>query len=320
MKLICFMQRTNHDCLLAVCPSYITKHMKQSLLFLFCVLLCLHGTAQPGNQTVLGQTDSIQSKLLKEKRKFYVHVPASAAGKEGAKKRYPVMYLFDADAQFAAATSMMQYLSTNYNTRCPEMIVVGILHPDRRKDLTPTRVTTDPPFSEPGTYKTTGGGEPFIAFIEQELMPYIDRHYPTQPHKLLVGHSLGGLTVMQIFVHHTHLFNSYICIDPSMWWDNQTLLKETKLALENRRFEGTALYLGIANTMKKGMDLTKLRTDTTDDTMHMRSILTLQRYLENNKQNGLKYQGKYYQDDTHMSVPFITEYEALRFLFSDEAK
>ena len=125
---------------------------------------------------------------------------------------------------------------------------------------------------------------------------------------------------MQIFVHHTHLFDSYVCIDPSMWWDNQTLLKETKLALEKRNFQGKALYLGIANTAEKGMSIDNVVTDTTDETMHMRSILKLQSYFENNKQNGLKYKGNYYKEDTHMSVPFITEYDALHFIFGDELK
>jgi predicted alpha/beta superfamily hydrolase len=230
------------------------------------------------------------------------------------------VYLLDADAQFASTTSMIQYLSTHYNTRCPEMIVVGILHPDRRKDLTPTHVAADPPFWAPGTSKTTGGGEAFIAFMEQELMPYIDQHYPTQPDKMLIGHSLGGLTMMQIFVHHTRLFTSYICIDPSMWWDNQTLLKETKRALASRRFHGTSLYLGIAHTADKRIDLKQVGTDTTEDTMHMRSILTLQRYLETNKHNGLNYRGKYYQNESHMSVPLITTYEALHFIFGEGLK
>jgi predicted alpha/beta superfamily hydrolase len=200
------------------------------------------------------------------------------------------------------------------------MIVVGILHSDRRKDLTPTHVRLDPPFWAAGASKTSGGGESFIAFIEKELIPYIDKHYPTQPYKTLIGHSLGGLAAMQIFVHHTHLFNSYICIDPSMWWDKQKLLKETKSALEKRNFKGTTLYLGIANTADHNWDINRVLLDTTKETMHMRGVLTLQRYFESNTQNGLKYQGKYYQDDSHMSVPFITEYEALHFIYSDGLK
>jgi len=289
--------------------------MNRFILFLAGIVCCFRGAAQPGNQLVLGHPDSLRSTILQENRKFYVHVPASAASPAAAKKRYPVVYLFDADAQFAAATSMMQYLSTNYNTLCPEMIVVGLLHADRRKELTPTHMTADPPFGPAGSSKTSGGGEAFIAFLEQELLPYIDQRYPTQPRKLLIGHSLGGLAVMQIFVHHTHLFDSYVCIDPSMWWDHQTLLKETKRALETRRFAGKALYLGIAHTADEGMAVAAVRIDTSAATLHMRSILTLQRYFEQNPQNGLKYRGKYYPADSHMSVPFITQYEALRFLF-----
>jgi predicted alpha/beta superfamily hydrolase len=294
--------------------------MNRFLLFLASVVLCFRGAAQPGNQLVLGHPDSLRSTILQETRKFYVHLPAGATGPAATRKRYPVMYLFDADAQFAAATSMMQYLSTNYNTLCPEMIVVGLLHADRRKDLTPTHVRANPPFWPAGASRTSGGGEAFIAFLEQELLPYIDQRYPTQPRKLLLGHSLGGLAVMQIFVHHPHLFAAYVCLDPSMWWDHQTLLKEAKQALETRRFDGTSLYLGIAHTAGERMDLPAVLTDTTAATLHMRSVLALQRYLEHNPHNGLKYQGKYYPADTHMSVSFIAEYEALRFLFGAEPK
>jgi predicted alpha/beta superfamily hydrolase len=293
--------------------------MNRFILFLLGVFGCFPGAAQPGNQMVLGHLDSLRSAILQENRKFYVHVPTSTAG-QAATQRYPVVYLFDADAQFATAASMIQYLSTNYNTLCPQMIVVGLLHPDRRKDLTPTHVAADPPFWAAGASKTTGGGEPFIEFLEQELLPYIDQHYPTQPRKLLIGHSLGGLAVMQIFVHHTRLFDSYICLDPSMWWDNQALLKETKRALETRRFPGTSLYLGIAHTADKGVDVATVLADTTAATLHMRSVLTLQRYFDHNPHNGLKYRGKYYPDDSHMSVPLIAEYDALRFLFGPGLK
>lgn len=96
---------------------------------------------------------------------------------------------------------------------------------------------------------------------------------------------------------------------------NKGLLIEAKDALEKRSFQGTSLYLGIANTAPYGMDINKVAADTTIGTKHMRNILKLQGYFEGNKQNGLRYQGKYYETDSHMSVPFITEYDALHFLF-----
>ena len=290
--------------------------MKHFLFFISFVGLTFICKAQPGNQLVLGKKDSIQSKILDTKRFFYVHMPTVDSSTGAAIKRYPVAYLFDADAQFASTVSMIQFLSTHYNSVCPEMIVVGIFQENRRKELTPTHAEVIPPYWDSVSTKSSGGGEQFISFIEKELMPYIDGHYPTQPYKMLIGHSLGGLTVMQTFVHHTKLFNSYICIDPSMWWDNQTLLKEAKEAIEKRRFAGTSLYLGFANTVDDDIKIKNIQADTTFDTKHMRSILKLQGYLDKNKQNGLTYKGNYYANDSHMSVPFITEYDALHFLFN----
>ena len=92
-------------------------------------------------------------------------------------------------------------------------------------------------------------------------MPYIDAHYPTEPYKMLVGHSLGGLIVMQTLVHHSNLFNSYICIDPSMWYDKQTLLKESRQVLADDKFQRTSLFLGIANTMADSMTVDKVVKD-----------------------------------------------------------
>jgi hypothetical protein len=151
--------------------------------------------------------------------------------------------------------------------------------------------------------------------MEKELMPHIEAKYPAAPYKILIGHSFGGLAVMQAFTHHNHLFNAYIAIDPSMWWDKEKLLKQVQQVLTEKKFEGKSLYLGIANTMDEGMDISKVEKDTSGDTQHIRSILALQASLEKNKQNGLKYKGKYYPDDSHGSVPLITEYDALRFFF-----
>lgn len=287
------------------------------LLFTFSLIaLMIHGKAQTDNRIVIGKIDSIQSSILNEKRKIWVYVPGGGAIDIYSKQRYPVVYLLDGDGHFSSVVGMIQQLSTvNGNMICPEMIVVGITNTDRTRDLTPTHIDVDPPYMDSASAKTSGGGEKFISFIEKELMPYIESNYPTEPYKMLIGHSFGGLTVMQTFVHHTKLFNSFICIDPSMWWDKQNLLKESKKILINNKFQGTSLFLGIANTMPEGMNINKVLNDTSVETRHIRSILKLRSYFEQNKQNSLKFQSKYYNDDSHGSVPLITEYDALHFLF-----
>lgn len=286
--------------------------MKKTILFIaFCLLTNLVFTQgkEDKQNIVIGKTDSIQSKILGEQRKIWVHVP------DGANQKYPVVYLLDGDAHFSSVVGMIQQLSTiNGNTICPKMIVVGINNTDRMRDLSTSHVSSDPLMDSTMT-KTTGGGENFTAFIEKELIPYIDSVHPAAPYRILIGHSLGGLIVINTLINHPNLFNSYISIDPSMWWDNGKLLKQTQNDLAEKKFDGKSLYLGIANTMEEGMDIKNVQNDTTVDSRHIRNILILQAAFEKNKQNGLKYRGKYYPDDTHGSAPLITEYDALRFFF-----
>ncbi|WP_158799404.1 alpha/beta hydrolase-fold protein [Pedobacter sp. L105] len=288
--------------------------MKKLILLVFTAFFSLCALAQKDNKVTIGTIDSIQSKILNEQRKIWVYVPNSWTA--DSKQRYPVVYLLDGDDHFNSVVSMIQYLSqAGGNTICPEMIVVGIPNTDRIRDLTPTHVNAAPPYTDSLMLKTTGGGERFVSFIEKELIPRIDSLYPTQPYKILTGHSFGGLTVMNVAINHTKLFNSYICIDPSMWWDQMNLLNTTKKALREKNFSGTTLYLGIANTLREGMDITNVRSDTSKGTRHIRAILNLDQYIKEEKQNGLRYESKYYSNDDHGSVSLITEYDALRFIF-----
>lgn len=291
------------------------------LLFVFTLgFFYVPYLAQKSAEVVsIGKIDSIQSTILNEKRKIWVHIPESFTA--DAKKRYPIVYLLDGDAHFYSVVGMIHQLSAvNGNKICPEMIVVGIPNTNRTRDLTPTHVDVDVPYMDSTLSKPSGGGELFINFMEKELMPYIEAKYPTKPYKILIGHSFGGLLAMQTFVHHNHLFNSYVCIDPSMWWDNQKLLKESQKALANRNFKGKALYLGIANTLDKGMTISKVAQDKSPDSKHIRSILKLKSAFEINNQNGLRYKGKYYPNDSHSSVPLISGYDALHFIFKNWEK
>ena len=112
------------------------------------------------------------------------------------------------------------------------------------------------------------------------------------------------------------MFNAYIAIDPSMWYDKERFLKTTQTKLTAKKYDGTALYLGIANTMGEGMSVEKMKKDTTSDTRHIRSIFALDKFIKANPQNGLRYSSKYYAEDDHGSVPLISEYDGLRFIFS----
>jgi hypothetical protein len=266
-----------------------------------------------------GIRDNIDSKILNEQRRILVYVPASAASEIYTKQLYPVVYLLDGDAvHFAAVVSMINQLSSLFTF--PEMMVVGIPNTDRTRDLTPTPMNDFWQFldfeADSIFLKNSGGGEKFIAFIEKELIPYIDSTYPAAPYRMLIGHSLGGLTVINTLIHHSHLFKDYVAIDPAMSWDNQKLLKEIKTALANNKYPGISLFLGIANTMEPGMDTTQLKKDSSGSSEHIRSIFELRDILSNNRENQLNFAYKYYNDEEHNSLRFIAEYDAFRYFFN----
>ncbi len=133
---------------------------------------------------------------------------------------------------------------------------------------------------------------------------------------MLVGHSLGGLMVVNTLLNRTNLFHAYLAIDPSMWWDNQKLLKRAETELKEKTLAGKTLYLAVANTMEPGMDTIRVRKDTAAATLHIRSIMQFSDALKRNARNGLTWDYKYYPQDGHSAVPLIAEYDALRFIFN----
>lgn len=277
------------------------KNLSLSFLATFFSLIAF---AQTGKKVTIGTFDSIPSKILNEQRKVWVYVPDGYTPE--SKQRYPVVYLLNGEVHFYSVVGMIQQLSqVNGNTVLPEMIVVGIPNTDRTRDLTPTHIESDLPMMDSVSSKTSGGGARFISFIEKELIPHIDATYPTQPYKMLIGHSFGGLTVMDVLTNHSKLFNSYICIDPSMWWDQQDFLKATKKIVREKNFSGTTLYLGIANTMPDGMAIATVQKDVSDETRQIRSILELDKTLKNQKQNLLRFESKFYANDDHGSTPLL---------------
>ena len=192
-------------------------------------------------------------------------------------------------------------------TLYPPMIVVGVLHPARMTDLT---FGTDK--ETPGI---VGNGEKFMLYVEKELMPYIESNYPTAPYKIFIGHSVGGLAVVNTLIHHPYLFNTYISLDGALWWNNQQIVTDAKLILANENYKGKTLFMALANRMESGMDTLAVQKDTTEGTELIRSNLEFIRYVSNNKTNQLRFKHTFYENDDHSSVRLIGEYDALRFIF-----
>ncbi len=289
--------------------------MRKLLVVLVSTLLFNHiGYAQSREAPVaLGFAAKLDSAILKEERKFWVHLPYSATTpKERTPERYPVIYLLDGDSHFNAIVTITEHLSAE--GRMPPTIVVGILHPNRRKDLTVGLDRDDAPDDVLG--QDAGGGPEFMNYLEKELMPYIDSHYATDDYKIFIGHSLGGLSVMHSFVHQANLFNAYVSLDASLWWNKQSVVNEAPKRLRSQDYSGKSLYVAMANRLPKGMNLISVRKDKTEKTSLLRANLDFLDQLKRSAPSGLRYQSKFYPNENHGSLPLIAEYDALRFIFA----
>ncbi len=203
-------------------------------------------TGQPGQTAgskpfVLGRIEEINSVQLAEKRTLNIYLPEGYNASDTL--RYPVIYLLDgsADEDFIHIVGLVQFNNFSWINRVPKSIVVGIANVDRRRDFTyPTTLEADKK-----RFPTTGHSARFIAFMSDELQPFIDQTYKTTTAKTIIGQSLGGLLATEILLKQPHLFDKYIIISPSLWWDNGSLLNQPSALLQPNYTKETAVYIGV---------------------------------------------------------------------------
>jgi predicted alpha/beta superfamily hydrolase len=275
-------------------------------------VLLVPGTAAkaqaPANVVSIGVRDSVWSATLKENRRYLVYTPPSYSDTTILQRRYPVLYLLDGDAHFHSVTGLLQILGTGINGTfvVPEMIVVAIPNTNRGRDMTPTKVDRDAQGRPAPQLASSGGMANFLTFIKSELIPKVEQSYRTAPYRVFVGHSLGGITTINALYTMPETFNAYVAIDPSLWWDNRVLLKQAREKFAKPGLAGRALFVAQANTIQPGDTATNV---------HFNSIVQFNGILEAFNGSGVRYAYKYYPNDSHGSVPMISEYDALRFIF-----
>lgn len=162
---------------------------------------------------------TLYSKVLGEERVLAVVTPASYAT---GQRRYPVLYLTDAEVQMGHTRATVEFLARN--GLMPEMVLVGILNTDRTRDLTPSPGSE----AEQADFPTAGGGEHFLDFIEHELVPAVDARYRTVPARVFAGHSLGGLFGVHALLSRPRLFQAVVAASPSLAWDEAFVLREAQ--------------------------------------------------------------------------------------------
>lgn len=253
----------------------------------------------------IGKKYSVHSKVLKEERQYWVSLPNSYDA-DSKKQHYPVLYLLDGDSHFQSASGIVQYMSGGISCQIPEMIVVAILNTDRTRDLTPSDSKTGISGKQEPSLKSSGGGDTFLKFLRDELFPQIDSKFHTLPARILVGHSLGGLLAIHTLLAEPEMFQSYIAIDPSLWWDNQLLMRHAKTRIPTIRKLRKTLYVSSANTPRI----------LTNHPIKMRTaIRKFVKTLEAAQSVDFRLGFQYFNAEDHASVPLLSLYHGLIYIF-----
>ena len=197
--------------------------MKKTFFFLLITILifsCRHRGVLYNDPIPLHDSLRISSQFVNEDRLINIWTPPNY---KFSTDSFPVLYMPDGgiNEDFPhIANTLEALLSEN---KIPPFILVGIENTERGRDLTG--------FSEAEYDKQfcpiTDGAKDFRAFISEELMPEINKKYRTTNRKGIIGESLAGLFVMETFFTKPNTFNFYIAMDPSLWWNNHYLAKNS---------------------------------------------------------------------------------------------
>lgn len=261
-----------------------------------------------------GKKFILESKILNEKRTYWVKLPASYSNKKYDKQSYPVMYVLDGKSAFSPILGVVSFMSEkeSVNFQIPEMIVVGVDTENRLKDLTPNPTTKMPDGQEAKTESQKlmmaggGGGETFFKFLTEELFAKIESDYRTIPYRVYVGHSLGGLTTAYTLLKHPGIFNGYFSIDGSLWWDSGKCIREASVDLRNFKSKTIQrVYISVIDSTQAGAG----------NRFHIQSIHRFDKALKDYAPLNVQAKLEVIKDTDHSSIPLLSWYNGLRYIF-----
>ncbi|WP_128331055.1 alpha/beta hydrolase [Apibacter sp. HY039] len=271
--------------------------MKAFVIFI-CFLSSFGLNAQ--ESIIIGEKYKIYSQILNEEREFWVYTPPEY--KKGSSE-YPVIYLIDGETNFHSLVAIQKAFTKGMYNYMPESIIIGIVNTDRTRDLTPSKSFLKR--DEKVFFENSGGAVNFHNFLIKELRPYINTQYRTNGYNTLIGHSFGGLFTLYTLIHNPVSFNSYIALDPSIWWDNRKIFNEALKMEKGINYKGINVFIA------------KAKDEGKDKSEHSESIQMFCDEVIDSlyKSNGLRSKWKYYAEEDHGTVILPGMYDALKFNF-----
>jgi len=265
------------------------KTIFRALSAFFVYLLITAGAAYAQEGKVI--SDSIFSMALNEWRSVKVVLPENY--ETGSKEKYEVIYL--TDGEWVVNLFPFIYKFARDEDYVPPAIIVALPNTyikgvnQRDRDFLPVNVPVP---------AISGGADKFLAFMNDELIPYIDRTYRTSGTNSLYGHSYGGVFVTYALLTQPQLFDTYYATDPPLGWNNDFLIKMASERLDQLPPDKVYWLAGIESTFK-GQRIHKM-----DSVLKLKAPETLSWKIAT------------FPDEKHNSVRLKAMYDGIKFAYS----
>lgn len=232
-------------------------------------------------------------------RDYEVFVSLPASYETSPQRRYPVLYVTDADYAFP----IIRQIARRVNLEGPvieEFILVGLSYArgdngtvSRNRDYTPT---PNGPRSASSTVH--GGGPAYQTYLKTQALPFIESRFRADPaRRVLLGHSYGGLLGAQILFTEPEMFSAYVLGSPSFWFDRRHIMTmEADYARTHRDLPANVfMYIG-------GFEVPGPTPRHTTDTDMVGDMRRMEAALKSHGYPGLRVQSTVLADEDHLTV------------------
>jgi predicted alpha/beta superfamily hydrolase len=160
-------------------------------------LLSQHNSKENETKTVIYPeyiVDSLWAKQLQKNINFTVHLPATY--KYTTHRRFPLIVMFDRQNKPINVHFIQSIKNLEYHNQVPQAVIIEIEtdYPDRWE------------YSDHPSVRENGKMIFLNEFLNEELIPFINKKYRTNDNKILIGHSAMG-----------HFTNFVLFASPTKW-------------------------------------------------------------------------------------------------------
>lgn len=233
-------------------------------------------------------------------RDYQVFVSLPASYDANPKRRYPVLYVTDADYAFPLIRSITRRINLD-GPVTEDFILVGLSYAvgddggtSRRRDYTPTR--NGPSSAPPGSVH--GQGPTYQTYLRDQVLPFVEQKFRADPaRRVLLGHSYGGLLGAQILFTDPTMFSGYVLGSPSFWYDKRHMMKmEADYARDHRDLPAKVfMYVG-------GFEAPGPTARHSSDGDMVGDMRAMERVLKSRAYPGLSVESTVLADEDHLTV------------------